>query len=29
LDNIDQYTAIFIYAGDELITRIHDIEKIS
>ena len=29
LDDIDQYTSIFIYAGNELVTRINDIEKIS
>ncbi len=29
LQHIDQYTAICIYAGDELITRMQDLEKIS
>jgi hypothetical protein len=29
LSNIDQYTAIFIYSGKEIVTRIYDIEKIS
>jgi hypothetical protein len=29
LQHIDQYSAICIYAGNELLTRIQDIEKIS
>ena len=29
LNFVNQYTAIFIYSGNELVTRIQDIEKIS
>ena len=29
LDRLNQYTAIFIYAGGELVARINEIEKIS
>lgn len=29
LNHVDQYSSIFIYAGDELLTTLQDIEKIA